>query len=244
MKTLCVRCQQINNIQTHAIHACQSNNTTEPFMSDKREKHNGIWIAPNESANLFVPDLIEADFNSENTSETDTISSNSSLNVKPKNDTHTHLQRTDFTDNAKCNTVNPLKNTVTRMLPSECSRRNRNLSVLACSAANYISIDEQIDDGNGALPKMTHVNIYCKVYSEMTSHYRLILISFQYEFMTLLDDGEFILTNKDPFANISLSQYGNYAEGSTIKIIVSDVSTDNEYIIYTVSYSECYHTIP
>lgn len=41
--------------------------------------------------------------------------------------------------------------------------------------------------------------------------------------MTLLDDDEYIITSKDPFANLSLSQYEMGGVGSTMKIIVSEV---------------------
>lgn len=41
--------------------------------------------------------------------------------------------------------------------------------------------------------------------------------------MTLLDDGEYIANNKDPFMNLSVDECNTIREGSTIKIIVSEV---------------------
>lgn len=41
--------------------------------------------------------------------------------------------------------------------------------------------------------------------------------------MTLIDDEEFIITNEDPFADLSLSQHEIGGVGSTMKIIVSEV---------------------
>lgn len=48
-------------------------------------------------------------------------------------------------------------------------------------------------------------------------------ISFQFEFMTLLEGDVYITTGKDPFVDLSLSQYGIGGEGSTIKICIQEV---------------------
>lgn len=115
-------------------------------MSSRHEPHNDAWHSPRENANLFVTELIEADFNFGKSSPT-----------------ANNVQLPSLTANATFEANNPKQNTniLARISPSEeYAPKIENSPELACAVravADYRCNDEQTDEENDALPKMTRV---------------------------------------------------------------------------------------